>query len=142
MSTAITLPLRRPSIWHGFLRAGLPIVWALIGHRSRPIGRRAPLLEDSRSMAREPLTARELLERTALRHGTGLTPRELEPWLEAEGFAEVCDGRVILIPEAAVAGRAAPVWASGLRVVPDLAYLLGTSAGLGDLGRPGERLLA
>jgi len=42
----------------------------------------------------------------------------------------------------AAAGRAAPVWASGLRVVHDLAYLLGTSAGLGDLGRPGERLLA
>ena len=45
-------------------------------------------------------------------------------------------------PGGAVAGRAAPVRASGLRVVHDLAHLLGTSAGLGDLGRPGERLLA
>ena len=30
---------------------------------------------------------------------------------------------------------------SGLRVVHDLADLLSTPAGLGDLGRPGERLL-
>jgi hypothetical protein len=29
-------------------------------------------------MAREPLTTREVLERTALRHRTLLTPRELE----------------------------------------------------------------
>jgi len=54
------------------------VVWALIGHRSRPIGQRAPLLDDSRSMAREPLITREVLERTALRRATGLTPRELE----------------------------------------------------------------
>jgi hypothetical protein len=29
-------------------------------------------------MAREPLITREVLERTALRRATGLTPRELE----------------------------------------------------------------